>query len=140
MKIVRTIILENGREYCEFMKEILSHSEMRIVMRSTGVKDHCTYWNNKSVACAVPYRGRYGEGWKIYLLHGKSNTRFYRNAKVLYVTDGMYYGACDSNAYWRHKLITRGREYNGETMIDKYDVSEFLGTMEFTGRGGDLCV
>lgn len=138
MKIVRVLVFERASEYCEFMKEVLSHSEMRITKKATGTKDNCPYWNDKSVAYAVPYRGRYGEGWKIYLLHGKSNTRFYRNACVLYVTDGMYYGAYDGNAYWRHEQIRRDREYNGETTIDKYNVSEFLGVMEFTGRMDDI--
>lgn len=138
MKIVRALVFEIASEYCEFMKEVLSHSEMRITKKATGTKDNCPYWNDKSVAYAVPYRGRYGEGWKIYLLHGKSNTRFYRNACVLYVTDGMYYGSCDGDVYWRHEQIRRDRVYNGESTIDKYNVSEFLGVMEFTGRMGDI--
>lgn len=136
MKIVRVLVFERASEYCGFMKEVLSHSEMRITKKATGTKDNCPYWNDKSVAYAVPYRGRYGEGWKIYLLHGKSNTRFYRNACVLYVTDGMYYGVYNGDAYWRHELIRRDRVYNGESTIDKYNVSEFLGVTEFTGIMG----
>lgn len=101
---------ETPEEYCGFMKEILNPvGDLRVVAHAYKACDTCSHLQ-RCVAYAEPYEGKYGVGYKIVITSKGKYPRGRRpvNDRVIYVTDGYYFGRADENNQpWRHAHSTR---------------------------------